>query len=210
MAAPGTDLELLQAWRGGDSTAGNELFDRHFDRLYRFFAYKLPDQAEDLVQQTLLSCVRSQESFRGEAAFGTYLYRIARNKLYDALQVRGREQPFDPMQVAVADLAESPSRLLARDQDQQLLVHSLRRLPVQLQVLVELRFFEQLRGPQLAEVLDLPEGTVRSRLRRALKLLKEAAEAITASPSEVEATMTRLQTWADGVRESAGQDIATK
>lgn len=200
-----TDFALLAAWRAGDSAAGNTLFERHFDRLYRFFAYKIPDQAEDLVQQTLLSCVKSSDRFRGDSQFGTYLFQIARNKLYDALLVRDRERPFDPMEVSVVDIGESPSRLLARDQDQQLLVQALRRLPVELQVMVELRFFEQLRGPALATVLEIPEGTVRSRLRRAVEQLRKTVAELAASPKDVPSTMTRLETWADQLRVAQGE-----
>ncbi len=201
-----TDFDRLDAWRNGDAAAGSALFDRYFDRLFRFFAYKVPDQAEDLVQQTLLSCVQAKDNFRKDAQFSTYVFRVARNKLYNNLAVRHRERPMDPMVMSVLDQGESPSRLIARDQDQHLLVQALRQLPVELQVIVELRFFEMMRGPQLAAVLELPEGTVRSRLRRAVAMLRETLAAMSASGDAVQPTMTRLQTWADQVRDSGAGD----
>lgn len=195
-----TDFDLLDAWRGGDKRAGNALFERHFDGLFRFFRYKLPDKAEDLVQQTLLACVQAQPGFRKQSSFRTYLYTIARSKLYDALARRARDQAIDFTTSSVVDLGESPSRVLARDQEQNLLVQALRRLPVQLQVILELKYFEHMTGPEIAEVLDVPEGTVRSRLRRAREQLQEAVQALAESPDQVESTMTRLDSWADAVR----------
>jgi RNA polymerase sigma-70 factor (ECF subfamily) len=195
-----TDFELLDAWRDGDKRAGNALFERHFDGLFRFFRYKLPDRAEDLVQQTLLSCVQAQPGFRKQSSFRTYLYTIARSKLYDALARRARDQAIDFTTSSVVDLGESPSRVLARDQEQNLLVQALRRLPVQLQVILELKYFEHMTGPEIAEVLDVPEGTVRSRLRRARVELQEAVKALCDSPGQVESTMTRLDSWAEALR----------
>src|SRR6185436_6575853 len=71
------DAELLSAWRGGDEKAGAELFERHFEALFRFFRNKAGDQAEDLVQETFLACL-SGPAFRGEASFRTYLFTVAR------------------------------------------------------------------------------------------------------------------------------------
>ncbi len=201
-----TDFDLLDAWREGDKRAGNALFERHFDGLFRFFRYKLPDKAEDLVQQTLLSCVQAQPGFRKQSSFRTYLYTIARSKLYDALARRARDQAIDFTTSSVVDLGESPSRVLARDQEQNLLVQALRRLPVQLQVILELKYFEHMTGPEIAEVLDVPEGTVRSRLRRAREQLQEAVQALAASPDQVESTMTRLDSWADAVRRDGSDE----
>ena len=195
-----TDFELLDAWRDGDKRAGNALFERHFDGLFRFFRYKLPDKAEDLVQQTLLACVQAQPGFRKQSSFRTYLYTIARSKLYDALARRARDQAIDFTTSSVVDLGESPSRVLARDQEQNLLVQALRRLPVQLQVILELKYFEHMSGPEIAEVLEIPEGTVRSRLRRAREQLQDAVKALAESPEHVESTMTRLDSWADALR----------
>jgi RNA polymerase sigma-70 factor (ECF subfamily) len=195
-----TDFDLLDAWREGDKKAGNALFERHFDGLFRFFRYKLPDKAEDLVQQTLLACVQAQPGFRKQSSFRTYLYTIARSKLYDALARQVRDQAIDFTTSSVIDLGESPSRVLARNQEQNLLVQALRRLPVQLQVILELKYFEHMTGPEISEVLDIPEGTVRSRLRRAREQLQEAVKEIADSPEKVETTMTRLESWADALR----------
>jgi RNA polymerase sigma factor (sigma-70 family) len=201
-----SDLELLDAWRDGDRAAGNELFDRHFDAVFRFFRNKVTEGAEDLVQQTFLACVQARDGFRGDASFRTYLFTAARSKLYTYFDKRRREgENIDWGVASCVDLGASPSGILAKDAEQRLLLLGLRRLPVDLQIALELYYFEQLRGPQLAEVLDVPEGTVRSRLRRGRELLRARIEELAEGPGQVESTMTDLEGWADGLRDAIGR-----
>ena len=199
-----TDLQLLCAWRDGDTAAGNELFDRHFDAVFRFFRNKVADAAEDLVQQTFLACLSAKDGFRGDASFRTYLFTAARSKLYTHLHSRRREADrIDWGVTSCADLGVAPSGIIARGEEQRLLLTALRQLPLDLQVALELYYFEQLRGPQLAEVLGVPEGTVRSRIRRGRELLRERVEQLAASPAAVESTMTNLDAWAEALRDHA-------
>ncbi len=196
-----TDFELLEAWRNGDRWAGNALFDRYFDALFRFFRNKVTDGADDLVQQTFLACVRSRDRFRGDASFRTYAFTVARNKLYDHLGRRHREGAIDYGVSSCVDLGVSPSGLIAEGERQRLLLEGLRALPVDLQVALELYYFEGIRGPELAEVLDVPEGTVRSRLRRGRELLRAQLEQRLPSPGAVDDSMTDLESWAAAVRD---------
>lgn len=196
-----TDFELLEAWRGGDRMAGNELFDRHFDALFRFFRNKVGEGADDLVQQTFLACVQSRERFRGDASFRTYVFTVARSKLYDHLGRQRREGAIDYGVTSCADLGVSPSGIIAEDEQQRMLLAALRSLPVDLQVALELFYFEKIRGPELADVLGVPEGTVRSRLRRGREILREQLERLLRSPQAVESTMTDLESWAAALRD---------
>lgn len=169
-----SDAELYADWRAGDERAGNELFERHFDALYRFFRNKLESGAEDLVQQTFLACVASEEGFRGDASFRTFLFTVARSKLYDHLRVQRRKHGnWDPLEFSVAASGASPSLLLADREEQRILFEALNRIPLELQLAVELFYFEDLPASEVARVLEVPEGTVRSRVRRALALLRE-------------------------------------
>ena len=197
-----TDFELLESWRAGDRMAGNTLFDRYFDSLFRFFRNKVNEGADDLVQQTFLACVQSRDRFRGDASFRTYLFKAARSKLYTYLDKRRREgAAVDYGVTSCADLGVSPSGIVANSEQQRLLLAALRELPVDLQVALELFYFEQIRGPELAEVLGVPEGTVRSRLRRGREILRERLQELLSSPSMVESTMTDLDAWAASLRE---------
>jgi RNA polymerase sigma-70 factor (ECF subfamily) len=149
--------------------------------MYRFFRSKLEHDVEDLVQQTFLACVRNRDNFRGDASFRTYLYKVAKSKLYDAL--RKRIRAGDEVSVcSMVELRTSPSTWVARQQELQLLSAALERLPLELQLAVELFYFEDRSAPEVAAILELPEGTVRSRIRRAIESLRASIEELIGEP----------------------------
>ena len=171
------DRELLSRWRGGDRSAGNELFDRHFDSLRRFFGSKLPiTDVEDVLQRTMVSCLESVERFRGDSSFRTYLFVIARRELYDHLKRRhrtaSREDP-DLGVTSIRDVGLTPSFFAAAREQHQHIVEAMQRIPVDFQVTLELFYWEQLKGPELAEVLGISPTTVRTRLHRAREALRK-------------------------------------
>jgi len=195
------DEQQLRSWAAGDAGAGRELFERHFEPVLRFFRNKCggeEGEVEDLVQATFAQCLASHASFRGEASFRTYLFTIARHELYAHWRRRQRARAeVDVTSMSVEDLRTSPRSKLAAHQDRQILARALRTIPIELQVALELHYWEDLSGPELAAVLDVPEGTVRSRLRRGRELLQAAfvrlaAEAHGAAPESLE----ELDTWA--------------
>ena len=137
-----TDFELLDAWRAGDSEAGNALFERHFASVCRFFRNKVDEGVDDLIQRTFLACVESRDAFRGEASFRTYLFTLARNELFAHLRRREREHArFDPLEQSVHDLGPTPTNIVAQKAEQRLLLQALRRIPVDLQVALELFYW---------------------------------------------------------------------
>jgi RNA polymerase sigma factor (sigma-70 family) len=194
-----SDDELLAAWRGGDRDAGNQLFERHFRELYRFFANKVDDGVDDLIQQTLFACVRASGQFRGEASFRTWMFTIARHELYAHWRAR-RSAADDIGEISVADGKTSPSAVVARRREHQLLLAALRTLPLDLQVAVELFYWEQLEGAELAEVLGIPEGTARSRLRRAREALATRIAEMAAESDGAGISAADLDSWAAGLR----------
>jgi RNA polymerase sigma-70 factor (ECF subfamily) len=197
-----SDLELLEAWRAGDVESGNLLFDRHFDALYRFFGNKVNDGIDDLVQQTLLGCVRGRERFREESSFRTYLFGTARNVLFQYFDRRGRDaERIDYGSMSVADLGESPSQILAARADHRLLAAALRRVPLDDQIAFELYYWEGMTAPQVASALGLTEPAVRSRLRRALDRLREVVAELAASPQDIETVTADLEKWAASLRQ---------
>lgn len=168
------DLTLLAAWRGGDAAAGGSLFDRYFEVVRRFFQHKVyEDDTVDLIQETFLACVENADGFRGDASFRAYLLGIARHKLRDYWRAKGRSIHVDLDTAALVDLDPSPSSVLRRQSSRQRLVEALHGIPLDHQILLELHYWEGLSGPELALVLGVPEGTVRSRLSRARELLRE-------------------------------------
>lgn len=194
-----SDYDLLDAWRAGDGRAGNELFDRHFDSIYRFLRSKTSGDPADLVQGVFLACVESRDSFRGESSFRTYLYAIARKKLYKSY--RDRRPDVDFGVTSLADFGPSPSRLADKRHSDRLLLEALRSIPLELQIALELHYWEHMRGPEIARVLDIPEGTVRTRLRRGKEALDAKLKDLARSPGELATTMANLEQWAQGLRE---------
>ena len=184
-----SDFELLDAWQLGDRAAGNALIERHFDSLYRFFDRKVHADVADLVQKTFLACVESKERFARTSSFRTYLFSIARRKLYDHWRTRSRRPETDLSSTSIVDLGMTPSAIHAGKQEQRLLLEALRNIPLESQLLLELHYWEGLTGPQLAEAFEIPEGTVRSRLARARSALEATLQTLAQSPGLLASTM---------------------
>lgn len=199
-----SDLELLQAWRRGDSSAGGELFSRHFSGLLRFFFNKVDDrEVEDLIQKTLLACVGSKDAFRGEAKFRTYLLAVARNELLMFYRRRDARPQLDPAHTSIADLAPSPSTIARLADDRRLLLQALRHLPADQQLLLELHYWEDLPAAELAQVFDIEPTTVRTRLHRARKQLKDLIERHSRDPALRSRALEGLETWGRDLHHSA-------
>ncbi|PRQ04695.1 ECF RNA polymerase sigma-E factor [Enhygromyxa salina] len=202
-ATPKTDFELLGAWREGDQRAGRELFARHFDSIYRFFRSKVDDDAaEDLTQQTFLGCVKGKDRYRGDASFRTYLYTIARNRLYTHIRDRQRRDAVVEVgQKSVADLGLcSPTGQIAAREEQRLLLQAMRHLSLEMQVALELHYWEGLSVREIAAVIDTPEGTIKRRLQRARQRLDKLIVELASSDELRRSTQANFEDWAQALR----------
>lgn len=191
------DLNLHAAWQAGDRAAGQRLFERHFDAIYRFFESKVAGDVGDLVQRTFLGCVEAKGRFRGDSSFRTFLYAVARNELSAFFRSKRRGADVDFGVSSIADLAPTPSSVARRRSERAALSDALRGLPVDLQIAIELRYWEGLSGPEVGLVLDLAEGTVRSRLRRALEMLRDALVSDPAAAALSPSDDADLERWAE-------------
>lgn len=200
-----SDDELLLAWRAGERRAGEQLFDRHFKALTRFFRNKTSDGAgdsmDDLIQQTVLGLLESKHEFRGEGSFRSFVFGVAYNVLRNHYRGARRDAArLDFGVTSIFDLAAGPVEVLAERHEQRLLLQGLRRIPLEHQVLLELYFWEPLPAPEIAEILGLPEGTVRTRIRRAKALLEAELGRLSSDPRLLESTLSNLDDWAQSVR----------
>ena len=205
MSADRSDLELLEAWRGGDRRAGEQLFERHFDAVARFFRNKVDRGIDDLIQRTFLACVEGKDRFRGEASFRTFLFAVAHNVLgkhYRSQRRHGDRIDFGV--TSVHDLAPSPSVVIARHHEHRVLLQALRRIPLDHQIVLELYYWERMTAAEVGRVLDVPEGTARTRIRRAKQLLEAELSRLTRDPRLLESTLSNLDDWARAVREGEG------
>lgn len=200
MTTEPTDIELLDAWRAGDATAGQTLFKRHFRKIYRFFETKFGSDVDELVQSTFLACVRAKNNFRGDSSFSTYLFTIARHELYRVLSERRRDlDRIDFEASSVAELAQTPRTKIAAHEDRIRLLHALRDLPVEQQVLLELHYWEGVDAADLAKVFESQPGTIRSRLSRAREALRERMLKDADTPASVTDSLESLDAWARGL-----------
>lgn len=157
-------------------TAAQELLMKlYYDKLLRFFRYRAgPDDFNDL-QHDVWTIVLDKDRIDKIKAINTsvrsYIYRIAKNVLYT--YYRKRKRTFDPVTSSLEVFDVTLSRLFAQKHDAATLQKALPKLPVDDQVLLELRYFEKLSTRELAAVYDVPVGTIKSRLHTARKALDE-------------------------------------
>jgi RNA polymerase sigma-70 factor (ECF subfamily) len=200
------DFDLLEAWRDGDRAAGNMLVRRHFSSVYRFFDTKLRLGVDDITQQTFLGLVEGRDRIADGRSFKAYLFAIARRQLMLALRGRYRAgKVFAPDAVSMQELAgdgmgPSPSRVVAQAHDQRLLVAALRSIPLDFQIVVELHYWEEMNVADIAAVLDVAPGTVKSRLSRARTMLQAKIEELLAAAEHPGFSGGDLGRWVSSLR----------
>lgn len=191
-----TDTELLSAARGGDPAALEKLLERHQAQVYRF-GMKMcrdPEDAADVLQDTLLAMARGVRDFRGTSSISTWLYSVARSF---CIKKRRRskfapEQPsLDvtavPEAAQLTDPAQSPDEALAKKQVDQALEQAIGALdPMYREVLI-LRDIESLTAQEVAEVLGITVQAVKSRLHRARVSVRDGIAPVLGVPSDAPA-----------------------
>jgi RNA polymerase sigma-70 factor, ECF subfamily len=172
--APTTDDELLAAARAGDRSALDQLLRRHVDMVHAVCSRIAgnPADAADATQEALIAIVRGLPRFDGRASARTWMYRIATNACLDELRRRGR-RPRPGLDDVTADRASDQPGLDAAVTDRLTIDAALARLPESFRVAVVLRDVQGMDYAQIAEVLGVPLGTVRSRIARGRQGLAE-------------------------------------
>jgi RNA polymerase sigma-70 factor (ECF subfamily) len=189
------DFALLRAWRSGDAGAGDRLVERHFDRLYRFFRAHVDDGIADLVQRTWTACVEKRDRIPEGVKFRAFLFGVAHKELLMHLRKHYRGQrAMTKVAASAAAPVTTPSQAVAVREQEQLLRWALGRIPMDSRLALELFYWEELSIDEVAGVLEVPSGTVKSRLHRARSQLREAMEAAGAEPELVESTVQHLET----------------
>lgn len=182
--AKDTDKQLVARVQKGDKRA--------FDLLVLKYQYKVHaivsryikdfDEVNDVVQEAFIKAYRALAKFRGESAFYTWLYRIAVNTAKNYLVARNRRPPASDVDAEDAYYYEggdrlrdvdTPESLLYRDELEAIVDQAISDLPEDLRTAVTLREFEGLSYEEIAEVMDCPVGTVRSRIFRAREAIDE-------------------------------------
>lgn len=181
------DRELIVRWQAGDESAFEELIKRHESRVYRLL-YRMmgnKEDAEDLTQETFLSLHRHGHRFRAEARFSTFVYRVAANAALNRRRALGRGRArvdkLKTRQEAGDDLPSAPRNPEDSTLGAELSEHvreALDTLSPSLRMPVVLYDIEGLAYGEIAKVLGIAEGTVKSRIHRARQALREALKGL--------------------------------
>lgn len=183
-----TDGELMQAFQAGDVDAFTELYERHLKGLLNFFFRLCWDKAlaEDFTQETLIRVFRMSREWTPDAKFTTFLYRVGRNLWIDHLRsarVRKHGGSLDASIGGDADAASYIDLLPASvrppedsmDQREVMgsIMHALDELPEEQRLVFVLAEVEGMKYQEIGQVLDVPVGTVKSRMHAAVAKLQK-------------------------------------
>jgi RNA polymerase sigma-70 factor, ECF subfamily len=203
---PPSDAELWVAWCGGEPRAGRALFDRYFTAISRFFANKTSADQDDLVQETFAACMAGRERLRDPERFRSYLFGVAYNTLRAYYRKHHGLRDVDELgSRSVHDLSPGASTLLRGDEQQRRLAEALLHIPLELQVLVELCYWEGLTSSEVERALGIPAATVRTRLRRARSMLGEVLDRMPGSPAARLGALDALDAWAASLRDATAR-----
>lgn len=172
------DQQLVERVKKGDKRAYDLLVIKYQHRILGLVGGYLGDfqEVQDVTQEAFIKAYRALDKFRGDSSFYTWLYRIAVNTAKNYLVSKGRRLPESDVDVHDADFLETVSTLrvvdtpecnLYCDEIEQVIHDVIQRLPDELRTAVMLREFDGLSYEEIADVMDCPVGTVRSRIFRA-------------------------------------------
>ena len=184
---PEDDQQLVDRVKNGDKRAFDLLVLKYQHRILGLVVRFVhdPHEAQDVAQEAFIKAYRALGNFRGDSAFYTWLYRIAINTAKNYLVSRNRRPPSSDVDASDAEFfdgdhalkdIESPERAMLRDEIKETIKHSIGQLPEDLRVALTLREFEGLSYEDIANVMQCPVGTVRSRIFRAREAVDKALQ----------------------------------
>lgn len=176
---------LVSALAAGSTDAFDELYDTYFPYVYGYFANELQDRqdVEDLTSEVFLRLWRRADTFRGDARLSTWLFAVARNVLIDFLRKRKRHGVVASLNATAPDGdtelvdrlsgdSESPDAAIVRLEEHVEVWNAMDKLESLQRTVLEMRFVKEMSYDQIAVTLDVPVGTVKSRLSRAVGTLR--------------------------------------
>ena len=196
------DREIIERVLGGDNNAFGLLVEKYQTKVYNL-ALRMSgneDDAFDLSQEAFLRAWRSLSSFQFESAFSTWLFRLSSNICLDFLRAQKRRasvsltltnEEDEEIQLDVPDPGKTPEEAALAAEDRVLLEAALNSLPADQRQIITLRAIDDLSYTEIAEILQIQEGTVKSRLSRARtalrnKLLQNGNKSNTSSSKPIE------------------------
>ena len=171
-----TDSALMQQIVSGDQAAFGELYSRYKDRMYYYFYRMLgnsPDQANDFLQELFMKIVEKPDSYNPAYAFHTWLYSVANNMSKNEYRRRGIRQEYHQFEASEPHIDFPNETTIEPGQVIEKIFQTLDQLGEEHRSAFLLRYREEFSIREVAEILGLPEGTVKSRLFTARKILAD-------------------------------------
>lgn len=199
MGAKETDQQLVERAQQGDNRAFDLLVKKYQHKIIGLIGRYVHDHAEvhDVAQEAFIKAYRALGKFRAESAFYTWMYRIAINTAKNHLVSRGRRPPGSDLDIVDAEIIdqsgrlsdiETPEAAMARDQLKAAVFEAIESLPEDLRTAITLREFDGLSYEDIANVMDCPVGTVRSRIFRAREAVDKHIQPLLASSHTADMT----------------------
>jgi len=178
------DKELVRRVQQGDKSAFDLLVIKYQHRIIQLVNryIKDPSEAQDVAQEAFIKAYRALGNFRGDSAFYTWLYRIAINTAKNYLVSRSRRHSDYHLDIQDAEQVgnapqlqgmDSPDYLLMNDEIITVIKSAIEKLPEEMRIAIMLREFEGMSYEEIAQAMDCPVGTVRSRIFRAREAIDE-------------------------------------
>jgi len=183
------DATLVERVRGGDRPAFDEIMRRYEEKVFRLAVGMMRNREDalDAVQDAFLNVYRKIDSFKGESAFSTWLYKVALNSIYMKLRSRRRHEPveslddhreeaFDPegqLRVPIRDWSARADEIVLRKELAGVLEEAVAALPEDYRAIFNLRDVEELSNQEVADILGLTLAATKTRLHRARLFLRQ-------------------------------------
>ena len=191
------DFELVRRVQRGDSAAFDLLVRKYQNRVVALIGRYIHDWSEcqDVAQETFLRAYRALGNFRGDAQFSTWLHRIAVNTAKNHLVAHNRRPPGEDIDIDDAEQFESalrlrdndtPERELMRQEMEQTVMSAVEALPEELRAAITLREVDGMSYEEIAQRMQCPIGTVRSRIFRARDAIDARLRPLMDAPRERE------------------------
>lgn len=179
-----SDAELVTRWSEGDATAGQLLVHRHYPAVFRFFRGRVdPAAGADLAQQTFETVCEQRDRFRDLTSVRAYILAIARRHLLAHLRRQRRNRArITPMTHSYGDRpnVRSMTSVFSAHERSSRVATAMRRLPLDDQLILELSANQDLNAREIADVLECSHSTLRGRLMRARRRLRERLQVVDA------------------------------
>ncbi len=167
---------LVRRAKQGDQKAFAELYEEHFDRIYRYVALRIGDktEAEDMTQQVFLNALQSISSFKWKGVpFAAWLYRIAHNQVVDYLRKRNKQAAI-PLDESLVSSDSNPQLKAEHSLDIEQLLLATKRLTEAQREVISLRFTGELSIAQVAKIMGKSQGAIKALQHSAIVALRKA------------------------------------